>query len=438
MRRTFGSALGLMLAACASAPAQAGLPARAPLPGAMRDSITSASSSAQLAGLRATPEQAALHAAQRSVISAERAIAPTPLAACPSWPLWQRYAEVFISDEGRVVDAAADARSTSEGQAYALFFALVAGDRARFERILRWTEDNLAAGNLASRLPAWHWGRHADGRFGVVDGNAASDADLWLAYALLEAARAWGQPVYHDLGLALAARVAREEVVSVPGLGAVLLPGPRGFQLEGGAVSLNPSYLVLPILRRIRHAGVPGAWGSLIASSVRVLDQAAPRGLAADWVSYVPGRGFVDDAKHGPFGSYDAIRVYLWSALLPQAEPEARALRRSARALAELVDRIGRVPERIQIQTAEVSEQNGPPGFLAVALASAQASGQRELAAELSTRLTRAQNNGLYGDVPAYYDQNLALFALGFVEGRYRFLADGRLQLSFRQGACEQ
>ncbi|MEK9939779.1 MAG: glycosyl hydrolase family 8, partial [Methylotenera sp.] len=77
--------------------------------------------------------------------------------------------------------------TTSEGQAYALFFALVANDQPQFERLLQWTQLNLAQGNLATNLPAWHWGQKADGSWGVIDGNSASDADIWIVYTLLEA-----------------------------------------------------------------------------------------------------------------------------------------------------------------------------------------------------------------------------------------------------------
>ena len=61
------------------------------------------------------------------------------LAASPcdaSWPLWNRYAQTFIAGDGRVIDRSAGDRSTSEGQAYALFFSLVANDRALFQRLL--------------------------------------------------------------------------------------------------------------------------------------------------------------------------------------------------------------------------------------------------------------------------------------------------------------
>ncbi|MDB5987259.1 MAG: cellulase, partial [Nevskia sp.] len=66
--------------------------------------------------------------------------APVSIPADAIWPAWQNFAEAFVQDDGRVVDWTADARTVSEGQGYALFFALVANDRARFERILAWTE----------------------------------------------------------------------------------------------------------------------------------------------------------------------------------------------------------------------------------------------------------------------------------------------------------
>ncbi|KAG1316525.1 hypothetical protein G6F63_016033 [Rhizopus arrhizus] len=40
---------------------------------------------------------------------------------------------------------------------------------------------------MRQRLPAWLWGREAKGGWQVLDSNPASDSDLWLAYALLEA-----------------------------------------------------------------------------------------------------------------------------------------------------------------------------------------------------------------------------------------------------------
>nr|WP_269194772.1 glycosyl hydrolase family 8 [Stenotrophomonas maltophilia] len=67
----------------------------------------------------------------------------------------------------------ADQRSTSEGQSYALFFALVGNDQALFDRMLGWTQDNLAGGDMRQNLPAWLWGRDDKGGWRVLDGNPA-------------------------------------------------------------------------------------------------------------------------------------------------------------------------------------------------------------------------------------------------------------------------
>jgi endoglucanase len=174
----------------------------------------------------------------------------------------------------------------------------------------------------------------------------------------------------------------------------------------------------------------------LIKSSARVLVGSAPRGFAPDWVTYSDAHGFADDANSGPFGSYDAVRVYLWAAMLPHAEPRRQELARSAAELTDLVNRLGRMPERIQVHTAEVSTTDGPAGFLAVAAAAAHAVGNTYLATELLERLERTRHQGLYGEPATYYDQNLALFALGFIEKRYELAADGRLLLAWNAGAC--
>jgi endoglucanase len=62
-----------------------------------------------------------------------------------------------------------------------MFFALVANDSGRFEGLLRWTELNLASGDLTAHLPAWLWGKDSQNRCHVLDENSASDADVWMA-----------------------------------------------------------------------------------------------------------------------------------------------------------------------------------------------------------------------------------------------------------------
>src|ERR1700712_3110775 len=91
------------------------------------------------------------------------------------WPLWEAYTAKFMDPQGRIVDHNGQDRTTTEGQAYGMFFALVAGDRARFDKLLHWTEDNLAQGDLSARLPSWSWGKGDDGGWHVLDNHPASD-----------------------------------------------------------------------------------------------------------------------------------------------------------------------------------------------------------------------------------------------------------------------
>lgn len=81
-------------------------------------------------------------------------LAALPLAP-PVPPAREQFKKDYISEGGRVIDPS-DTRkiTTSEGQSYALFFALAANDRRAFEQILTWTRDNLAGGNLNDHLPA--------------------------------------------------------------------------------------------------------------------------------------------------------------------------------------------------------------------------------------------------------------------------------------------
>ncbi|MBN1600297.1 MAG: hypothetical protein JW915_01755 [Chitinispirillaceae bacterium] len=76
------------------------------------------------------------------------------------WSLWRAYVEYFVNASGCVIDHSNGDHMTSEGQYYALFFALVVHSRKRFVQLLRWTEDNLSAGRLENRLLAWFWEWH--------------------------------------------------------------------------------------------------------------------------------------------------------------------------------------------------------------------------------------------------------------------------------------
>jgi endoglucanase len=348
-------------------------------------------------------------------------LVPNAAADCGSWPDWERYAQTFMSVDGRIVDPHTPRQHTvSEAQAYAMFFALVGNDRRRFEALLQWTENNLAQGDLTAHLPAWHWGRRDDGSWGVLDTNPASDADLWIAYALAEAGRLWQQRRYRVLSAVLAQRILDEEVVEVPGLGPTLLPAPVGFVSDAGW-RLNPSYVPMMLLRRLHHVRPQQGWDRLFESSLRVMVEPAVHGYAPDWVLWRRDGDFVADALTEGRGSYDAIRVYLWAGLLDAADPARATLLSTFAPMLAATRARGVPPERIDTRHGTLAG-DGNYGFAAALLP--MSAGDATLAAQLAGRVGHEAAQA----PDQYYSQSLRLFGDGWHRGRYRFKADGRLQ----------
>lgn len=351
-----------------------------------------------------------------------------------AWPRWDAFKRDFVSADGRVIDVgSADSRTVSEGQAYGLFFALVANDRRTFDTILAWTENNLAQGDLSARLPAWLWGRAPDGAWRVLDANAASDADLWIAYTLVEAGRLWRERSYTARGALLAKRVLDDETASVPGLGLTLLPGPTGFKLANGQWRVNPSYSPPQVIRGLA-ARLPDdrRWAALAASTGRVLLDTAPKGFSPDWALYRAGAGFGPDPQTRAESAYNAIRVYLWAGMLDRADPLAAPLLARFAPFADYIAAHGAPPEKVDTTTGVAGPNDGNGGFSAAAVPFLDARGQRALADAQAARVdTLARQSA-----PGYYTSVLTLFGLGWREGRYRFGADGSLDARWEGRPC--
>ncbi|SAL23221.1 endo-1,4-D-glucanase [Caballeronia peredens] len=352
------------------------------------------------------------------------------------WPAYRIFVERVVQADGRVVDRSTEAQqTTSEGQSYGLFFALVANDRATFERLLAWTRTNLSANQFDAnnlRLPAWQWGKRQDGSFGVMDPNSASDSDLWIAYDLFQAGRLWKEPTYTKLAYAMATQIVKQEIVDLPGLGPMLLPGPQGFR-TGDVTRLNPSYLPLPLLRGLAHEMPDGPWTSLAQNAAKMIKVTAPRGYAPDWAAYQSNQ-FVVDPKNGDVGSYDAIRVYLWAGMTASADPLARPWLDALGGMRQSVAQNGFPPEKVSTISGAATGE-GPLSYWG-----ALAPYFKALNDERGLGLARAHLDVLAappgaGREPVYYDRVLGLFGGGFVEGRYRFDENGRLLPKWRS-AC--
>ena len=365
-----------------------------------------------------------------------------PAGACKDLLDWESFASRHIQNDGRVVDFDTPQRqSTSEGQAYALFFALVYNDRSTFDRVLNWTQTNLCAGSLAVQLPAWQWGLKADDTWGVLDKNSASDADLWTAYALIEAGRLWKNPQHRALGRAVLSMVARDEVNVLAGLGHMLLPWPQSVAY-GPAWRLNPSYLPLQLLRRFSQEDAEGPWSEIANNTVRMLGAVTPQGFAPDWCVWsTEDTAFGADPEKGAVGGYDAIRVYLWAGMLNAQDPARTTLLKCLYGPRRIVEQGKTLAEYVDTMTG-LERGNGPSGYTAALLPYLKV---QNLTAPLNAHLARLRERTTpivpgASSPPSptrttplpYYERMLILFGHSWLEGRFAFSRTGQLQTHWR------
>jgi endoglucanase len=346
------------------------------------------------------------------------------------WPsMWKSYVGGFMDNQVRVIDHDAGDRTTSEGQAYGMFFSLVANDRSHFDGLLRWTEHNLADGDLAENLPAWLWGHGSSNQWGVLDKNSASDADIWMAYTLLEAGKAWNEPRYTKIGIAMAHHVAEREIADVPGLGTTVMPGPTGFQ-HGGSYRLNASYVPLQLVLGLNHFMPDGPWEKVAATIPLIVSSSAPHGFVSDWTEVKTDKGLQASPT---IGSYDAIRVYLWAGMLDSSTKDRDALLKSLSGMTNYLHTNTTPPAKAR-PDGTIEDPKGPAGFSAALIPFAEALNQQQIADQQMSRVRSElkPQTGLLGAPPKYYDQNLALFGLGFAQRQFWFDPNGRLRLKWK------
>jgi len=355
-----------------------------------------------------------------------------PCVPMPPWTQWRAFASRHIQGDGRVVDfSMPDQRSTSEGQSYAMFFALVDNDPVMFERVLGWARHNLMGDRAYERLPAWLWGKAGDGSWRVLDANNATDADLWISYCLLEAGRLWERKGFTSAGMRKLQLVREQVLANVPGLGQMLLPGREGFHREQ-QWTFNPSYVPLQLLRRFAAADPKGPWNALATNSAKMIAGSAPAGFAADWIGW-NGHAFGIDPAKGGTGSYDAIRVYLWAGMLDRADPLRARLLADLSGPQQMLGTQGWLAEKIDVKQG-VGTGKAPVGFSAALLPYLAALGEGAL---LKAQLQRIPLPGTpAANALPYYERTLVLFGQGWLDNRYRFSADGRLLPAWRSKTC--
>jgi endo-1,4-beta-D-glucanase Y len=319
---------------------------------------------------------------------------------CPAAD-WKTYQQTFISGDGRVVDFFQHSSSHSEGQGYGLLLALMNSDRPAFERILRWTTENLQVRRDA--LFAWSWGERPNGGWNVIDYNTASDGDILIAFALLRAADRWGHPPFRDAALRIV-RDIRAHLAVTAGDFRLIAPAYFGFNGQAGT-SFNTGYLILPAFAEFIKVDDEAFWQRTLKDSRRLLEKAAfsRLKLPADWVALENGQVTIA-AGRSPFFGYEAIRAPLYLSW----QGESGKLSAFADYL-QFVGRAGYLPNRVNLVDGSVSVEEAPAGFYAVMGLCAQRLGRDALA----QKLFQDAESKIDREPMDYYSNTLFLLATG-------------------------
>lgn len=234
---------------------------------------------------------------------------------------WAEWKAAYMQADGRVLDTAQKNISHSEGQGFAMVLATAANDRAAFDTLWTWTQNNLSSVRNDGLL-AWRW---EPGK-GVTDTNTAADGDVLVAWALVRAAQQFKHQPYRDQALRMTRAIREKMVQDGTPWGTVLKPGVTGFDTARGLV-VNPSYWVFPAFEALNQVDPNPQWKALTTSGLRLVEIArfGRWGLPPDWLLLV--NPLEPSPNHAPRHGYDAARIPLylhWAGYVGQPADKAR------------------------------------------------------------------------------------------------------------------
>jgi endo-1,4-beta-D-glucanase Y len=309
----------------------------------------------------------------------------------------------YVTADGRVIRHDQGGDIVSEGQAYGMLIAELAGDSATAQRIWSWTQQHL---QRPDGLLSFH--ANADGS--VLDPQSASDADILIAFALLRY-NGPAESALHGDGKTIAAAVLALEMTQLPDGTPVIVAGPWAV---GAVATIDVSYWMPAVYDKLAVFIGDQKWSRASSGAVRLLQQLTDNGkrLPPDWAQLSGGD---ITAIAAPGGSapvqygLDAQRVPIW--LATSCAADAVKLAADWWTVLSVGDRAKAIALTLDGAVTNPSQNPLPP---VAAAASAQAAGDRAAATGLldSAQSEAAQNPTYYGDAWAVLGPALLTGAL--------------------------
>jgi endoglucanase len=225
---------------------------------------------------------------------------------------WNVFKKRF-ADHGRIIDTANQDISHSEGQGYGMLFAVFADDKKAFAQLWAWTRSLLQRDDHLFR---WKYSPcPTKNQACIDDNNNATDGDILIAWALLEAAERWNMPEYRTQALSIVDSIESKLIRHQFGY-SLLLPGEYGFDDNASRLQINLSYWVFPALIKFEQVTGRPVWRALIDSGETLIAKAqfGRWKLTPDWVM-ISDDGFDFDGALSQEYGYNACRVPIYLVL---------------------------------------------------------------------------------------------------------------------------
>lgn len=345
---------------------------------------------------------------------------------------WEKYKKQFIHVDGRVVDALQEGITTSEGQSYAMLRSVWVDDKEVFDRVWKWTKENLR--RPEDNLFGWRWGRRRDETFGFLEqggDNAASDADSDIALALILASKRWSDVSYEEEAKQILNDMWEIETDEILGK-RYLVAG--NWAIGEEKIIVNPSYFAPYAWRIFASVDREHDWESLIDPAYEVLTSASQAkldkekgvGLPPDWVAIERINGNLSATNLENLTtnySYDALRIpwriavdYKWN-----NEKHARDyLASSFQALVDSYKREKKLVEQYAHDGVSLSQRESPTMY-ATSLSFLQYTDEalaREIYEQKIIALYSNDENTFDTTLP-YYDQNWLWFGAALFNNQF-------------------
>ena len=269
---------------------------------------------------------------------------------------WIVYKEQFI-DTNRILDA--DNISSSEGQGFALLFAVFSNDRNQFQEMWAWTKENMQREDHLFRHQYSPSEKEGCDKKCISAQPNVSNGDIIIAWALLAAENKWDRQIFLVEGLrvldAIKAKLIREQFGYQ-----LILPSEKGFELPDDRTQINLSYWVFPALNLFTEVTGDPLWAEVYQSGTSLMKSArfSDLNLPPDWMILSKDNASLQDANSTEFGeNANRLPLYLMLAQDYQADLMAPFLEFWSQKT---------VPATVNLLTGEASEQSANGAMQAI------------------------------------------------------------------------